>query len=116
MIPVALGNGRGRGFQSSVGPSGNGWLIASTVLSWLVIPTVFEIFDEWLGWLFSRFGGAPHAARHDGHSVAPGGSIRDSVIAGTNRIAAMSRWTRSRFVAPRARLRHQVAPLRANAS
>src|SRR6185503_9516439 len=61
MIPVALGRGEGADFRAPLGRAVIGGVIASTVLSLLVIPTVYEIFDEWREWLFSRFN---RASRH----------------------------------------------------
>jgi HAE1 family hydrophobic/amphiphilic exporter-1 len=61
MIPVALGRGEGADFRAPLGRAVIGGVIASTVLSLLVIPTVYEIFDEWREWLFGRF---RRAARH----------------------------------------------------
>jgi HAE1 family hydrophobic/amphiphilic exporter-1 len=58
MIPVALGYGEGADFRAPLGRAVIGGVIASTVLTLLVIPTVYEIFDEWREWLFSKFGGA----------------------------------------------------------
>jgi len=47
MIPVALGYGEGADFRAPLGRAVIGGVIASTVLTLLVIPTVYEIFDEW---------------------------------------------------------------------
>jgi HAE1 family hydrophobic/amphiphilic exporter-1 len=55
MIPVALGRGEGADFRAPLGRAVIGGVIASTVLSLLVIPTVYEIFDEWREWLLARF-------------------------------------------------------------
>jgi hydrophobic/amphiphilic exporter-1 (mainly G- bacteria), HAE1 family len=56
MIPVALGIGEGADFRAPLGRAVIGGVIASTVLTLLVIPTVYEIFDEWREWLFARVG------------------------------------------------------------
>jgi hydrophobic/amphiphilic exporter-1 (mainly G- bacteria), HAE1 family len=55
MIPVALGIGEGADFRAPLGRAVIGGVIASTVLTLLVIPTVYEIFDEWREWLFAKF-------------------------------------------------------------
>jgi len=55
MIPVALGYGEGADFRAPLGRAVIGGVIASTILTLLVIPTVYEIFDEWREWLFSKF-------------------------------------------------------------
>ena len=54
MIPVALGYGEGADFRAPLGRAVIGGVIASTVLTLLVIPTVYEIFDEWREALFGR--------------------------------------------------------------
>jgi len=55
MIPVALGYGEGADFRAPLGRAVIGGVIASTVLTLLVIPTVYEIFDDWREWLIGRF-------------------------------------------------------------
>jgi HAE1 family hydrophobic/amphiphilic exporter-1 len=55
MIPVALGYGEGADFRAPLGRAVIGGVIASTVLTLLVIPTVYEIFDEWREGLLVRF-------------------------------------------------------------
>jgi HAE1 family hydrophobic/amphiphilic exporter-1 len=47
MIPVALGRGEGADFRSPLGRAVIGGTITSTVLTLFVIPTVYEIFDDW---------------------------------------------------------------------
>ena len=59
----ALGRGEGADFRAPLGRAVIGGVIASTVLSLLVIPTVYEIFDEWREWL-SRHSAAPPMSRH----------------------------------------------------
>jgi HAE1 family hydrophobic/amphiphilic exporter-1 len=55
MIPVALGYGEGADFRAPLGRAVSGGVIASTLLTLIVIPTVYEIFDEFREWLFSKF-------------------------------------------------------------
>ena len=71
MIPVALGRGEGAQFRAPLGVAVIGGTITSTLLTLLVIPTIYEIFVDWregLGHLVARFrarGGAPvPAAAH----------------------------------------------------
>jgi HAE1 family hydrophobic/amphiphilic exporter-1 len=46
-----------------------GGVIASTVLTLVVIPTVYEIFEEWRSAFLRRFGkSGAHAAPH-GHGI-----------------------------------------------
>jgi HAE1 family hydrophobic/amphiphilic exporter-1 len=47
MIPVALGIGEGADFRAPLGRAIIGGVITSTFLTLLVIPTVYEILDEW---------------------------------------------------------------------
>jgi hydrophobic/amphiphilic exporter-1 (mainly G- bacteria), HAE1 family len=55
MIPVALGYGEGADFRAPLGRAVIGGVIASTLLTLVVIPTVYEIFDEWREALLHRF-------------------------------------------------------------
>ena len=57
MVPVALGLGEGADFRAPLGRAVIGGVITSTVLTLVVIPTVYEILDEWREWLFAKFGG-----------------------------------------------------------
>jgi HAE1 family hydrophobic/amphiphilic exporter-1 len=59
MIPVALGRGEGADFRSPLGRAVIGGTITSTVLTLFVIPTVYEIFDDWREKLGARFRGHP---------------------------------------------------------
>src|SRR5437764_8544718 len=55
MIPVALGLGEGADFRAPLGRAVIGGVITSTVLTLIVIPTVYEILDEWRERLLVRF-------------------------------------------------------------
>jgi HAE1 family hydrophobic/amphiphilic exporter-1 len=55
MIPVALGRGEGAQFRQPLGVAVIGGTITSTLLTLLVIPTVYEILDEIRHWLIARF-------------------------------------------------------------
>ncbi len=55
MIPVALGLGEGADFRAPLGRAVIGGVITSTVLTLIVIPTVYEILDEWRERVFGRF-------------------------------------------------------------
>jgi HAE1 family hydrophobic/amphiphilic exporter-1 len=46
MVPVALGIGEGADFRAPLGRAIIGGVITSTLLTLLVIPTVYEILDE----------------------------------------------------------------------
>jgi HAE1 family hydrophobic/amphiphilic exporter-1 len=47
MVPVALGLGEGADFRAPLGRAVIGGVITSTVLTLVVIPTIYEILDEW---------------------------------------------------------------------
>jgi HAE1 family hydrophobic/amphiphilic exporter-1 len=55
MIPVSLGLGEGADFRAPLGRAVIGGVITSTVLTLVVIPTIYEILDEWREGLFARF-------------------------------------------------------------
>jgi hydrophobic/amphiphilic exporter-1 (mainly G- bacteria), HAE1 family len=63
MLPVALGRGEGADFRAPLGRSVIGGVITSTVLTLLVIPTVYDILHEWRTWvlrkLFKRSSSTP---------------------------------------------------------
>jgi hydrophobic/amphiphilic exporter-1 (mainly G- bacteria), HAE1 family len=56
MIPVALGVGEGAEFRAPLGRAVIGGVITSTLLTLVVIPTFYEILDEWREWVLTRFG------------------------------------------------------------
>jgi len=55
MIPVALGRGEGAQFRAPLGIAVIGGTITSTILTLLVIPTFYEIFDDAREWVLGRF-------------------------------------------------------------
>ncbi len=59
MIPVALGRGEGAQFRAPLGVAVIGGVITSTVLTLLVIPTFYEIFDNMRSWFGKRVGMTP---------------------------------------------------------
>jgi HAE1 family hydrophobic/amphiphilic exporter-1 len=59
MIPVALGRGEGAQFRAPLGRAVIGGVITSTVLTLVVIPTFYEIMDEWREWILGKFGLVP---------------------------------------------------------
>jgi hydrophobic/amphiphilic exporter-1 (mainly G- bacteria), HAE1 family len=65
MVPVALGVGEGADFRAPLGRAVIGGVITSTVLTLLVIPTVYEILSDWRDGLLARFtrtrAAVPHA-------------------------------------------------------
>ena len=59
MIPVAIGRGEGAQFRAPLGVAVIGGVITSTFLTLLVIPTGYEILDEWRRWFASKVGMTP---------------------------------------------------------
>ncbi len=59
MIPVAMGRGEGAQFRAPLGVAVIGGVITSTVLTLLVIPTFYEIFDNMRTGLSRRVGLTP---------------------------------------------------------
>ena len=59
MIPVALGRGEGAQFRAPLGVAIIGGVLTSTLLTLLVIPTFYEVMDEWRQGLARRFGFTP---------------------------------------------------------
>ena len=55
MIPVALGLGEGADFRAPLGRAIIGGTITSTFLTLLVIPTIYEIMDDWRRWIAGFF-------------------------------------------------------------
>jgi len=54
MIPVAIGAGEGADFRAPLGRAVIGGVITSTLLTLLVIPTVYEILDNARDWLIAK--------------------------------------------------------------
>jgi HAE1 family hydrophobic/amphiphilic exporter-1 len=59
MLPVALGRGEGAQFRAPMGVAVIGGVITSTFLTLLVIPTGYEILDEWRAWFARKLGRKP---------------------------------------------------------
>jgi HAE1 family hydrophobic/amphiphilic exporter-1 len=55
MMPVAIGHGEGADFRAPLGRAVIGGVITSTLLTLLVIPTVYEILEGWKEGLAERF-------------------------------------------------------------
>jgi HAE1 family hydrophobic/amphiphilic exporter-1 len=55
MTPIALGSGEGSQFRAPLGMAVIGGVITSTLLTLLVIPTFYEILDEWREGIAHRF-------------------------------------------------------------
>jgi HAE1 family hydrophobic/amphiphilic exporter-1 len=72
MIPVALGRGEGAQFRAPLGVAVIGGVITSTFLTLLVIPTGYEILDEWRH-AFMRWMGATPKQMTAEHAVPSAG-------------------------------------------
>jgi HAE1 family hydrophobic/amphiphilic exporter-1 len=59
MLPVALGVGEGADFRAPLGIAVIGGVITSTILTLLVIPTVYEILADSRDWMAAKFGRRP---------------------------------------------------------
>ncbi|RYZ42398.1 MAG: efflux RND transporter permease subunit [Myxococcaceae bacterium] len=55
MVPVALGSGEGGDFRAPLGRAVIGGVITSTLLTLLVIPTVYEILSDGRTWMTRKF-------------------------------------------------------------
>ncbi len=67
MIPVALGYGEGADFRAPLGRAVIGGTITATFLTLLVIPTIYEIFDEMREWFRTRVMKRPSHGSHGQH-------------------------------------------------
>jgi hydrophobic/amphiphilic exporter-1 (mainly G- bacteria), HAE1 family len=63
MVPVALGRGEGADFRAPLGVAVIGGVITSTLLTLLVIPTVYEILADWRDWVSARFARPPERSQ-----------------------------------------------------
>ena len=59
MLPVAFGRGEGAQSRAPLGVAIIGGVLTSTLLTLLVIPTFYEVMDEWRSKLAGRFGMKP---------------------------------------------------------
>ncbi|HEY6100648.1 MAG TPA: efflux RND transporter permease subunit, partial [Anaeromyxobacter sp.] len=70
MIPVALGTGEGGDFRAPLGRAVIGGVVTSTVLTLLVIPTVYETMYGARGWVRARLSRLFRAGHGAGEPVA----------------------------------------------
>jgi HAE1 family hydrophobic/amphiphilic exporter-1 len=85
MIPVARGSGEGGDFRAPLGIAVIGGVLTSTLLTLLVIPTVYETLADMRDWLASRF------VRREGHVAAVAGHGRGGHAARRAEGTAMAR-------------------------
>jgi len=72
MVPVALGSGEGGDFRAPLGISVIGGVITSTLLTLLVIPTVYESLADTRDWITARIRGEK---RHHKKAHEPGAPL-----------------------------------------
>jgi HAE1 family hydrophobic/amphiphilic exporter-1 len=70
MIPVAIGHGEGADFRAPLGRAVIGGVITSTLLTLLVIPTLYDIMAGMRDFVFGLFR-RPNKARSHGHASEP---------------------------------------------
>jgi HAE1 family hydrophobic/amphiphilic exporter-1 len=70
MVPVAMGAGEGGDFRAGLGRAVIGGVITSTLLTLLVIPTFYEILDDWRTRTLARL--KRHGQRKAVHAVPEG--------------------------------------------
>jgi len=78
MMPVALGWGEGAEFRAPLGRAVIGGVITSTLLTLVVIPTFYEIMDEWREKVMDKIGLGKQRAAHPvtgGVSPVPEGAL-----------------------------------------
>ncbi len=56
MLPVALGLGAGSEIRAPMAVAVIGGLITSTLLTLIVVPVVYSLFDQWTHWFFQKIG------------------------------------------------------------
>jgi HAE1 family hydrophobic/amphiphilic exporter-1 len=76
MLPVALGRGEGAQFRAPMGIAIIGGVLTSTLLTLLVIPTVWELLDDLREALLGRFRRTPPAGHGGGHGGGAHGGDR----------------------------------------
>jgi HAE1 family hydrophobic/amphiphilic exporter-1 len=77
MIPVALGVGEGGDFRAPLGRAVIGGVVTSTILTLLVIPTVYEVMDGLRSWARSRLRRALGTGAGDGAREAAAAPPRE---------------------------------------
>lgn len=78
MVPVALGHGEGGGdFRAPLGRAVIGGVLTSTLLTLLVIPTVYDILSGWRDWVLGKLRRTETAPREVRRQPAPGPAIAD---------------------------------------
>ena len=94
MIPVALGRGEGADFRAPLGRAVIGGVITSTLLTLLVIPTVYEILSNTRSWLLSMFRSwFGQAARAGGRRPVPQPQVEARATPGAPGSPGRGQWS-----------------------
>lgn len=88
MLPIAIGGGEGAQFRAPMGRAIIGGVITSTLLTLLVIPTFYEIMDEWKQAATNRFRRLRARRASRGPASAPPAPAEPVGVAATTR----ARW------------------------
>jgi HAE1 family hydrophobic/amphiphilic exporter-1 len=72
MLPVAIGHGEGADFRAPLGRAVIGGVITSTLLTLIVIPTIYEILDEFKDWVRVKVFGRAPAPEHGTPELSAG--------------------------------------------
>ncbi len=78
MVPIAIGAGEGADFRAPLGRAVIGGVITSTLLTLLVIPTIYDILTEGRDGLLARISGKA-SRRHTPRVEAPAGTAEPAV-------------------------------------
>jgi HAE1 family hydrophobic/amphiphilic exporter-1 len=79
MVPVAVGAGEGGDFRAPMGRAVIGGVITSTILTLVVIPTVYDILAGWRDGLLARVRGERARATHEREEAVPALVRRETV-------------------------------------
>ena len=78
MVPIAIGAGEGADFRAPLGRAVIGGVITSTLLTLLVIPTIYDILTEGRDGLLARLSGKT-PRRHTPRVEAPAGTAEPAI-------------------------------------
>ncbi|MBK9061805.1 MAG: efflux RND transporter permease subunit [Acidobacteria bacterium] len=90
MLPLALGLGQGAEMRSPMGRAVIGGLITSTVLTLLVVPVVYTLFDDFAAWIHRRWAKA-NAEAGGAHGSAAAAKTAASVLLAVSLLAPAGR-------------------------
>jgi HAE1 family hydrophobic/amphiphilic exporter-1 len=79
MVPIAIGAGEGADFRAPLGRAVIGGVITSTLLTLLVIPTIYDILTEGRDGLLARISGKASKKAHKPRVEAPAGAAEPAI-------------------------------------